>query len=101
MFVVRSGASVAKQVSDTLDYLLFQQGYNKQMRPNSRGKPVEVTLNLAIRNIGPVGNLKYGFFKRCDAYYTTFQTNFASYSVWIATLDKHGLTPDFNLTQGQ
>jgi len=63
----RSGASVAVQVSDTLDYLLVKQGYNKQMRPdnNYNGDPVEVTLNLAIRNIGPIDELKEVFSIDC------------------------------------
>merc|ERR1711878_236148 len=54
----RSGATFAFQVSDTLDSLLVKQGYNKQMRPETRpGQPVEVSLNLAIRNIGPIDEL--------------------------------------------
>ena len=57
----RSGATFAFQVSDTLDSLLVRQGYNKQMRPENRpGQPVEVSLNLAIRNIGPIDELKAG-----------------------------------------
>ena len=62
----RSGASVAFQVSDTLDYLLVKQDYNEQMRPvNSPGEPVEVVLNLAIRNIGPIDELKEVFSIDC------------------------------------
>ena len=62
----RSGASFAFQVSDTLDYLLVKQGYNKQMRPeNSPGEPVEVVLNLVIRNIGPIDELKEVFSIDC------------------------------------
>ena len=63
----RSGASVAVQVSDTLDYLLVKQDYNKQMRPDNHynGDPVEVILNLAIRNIGPIDELKEVFSIDC------------------------------------
>ena len=73
----RSGASVAFQVSDTLDYLLVQQDYNKQMRPdNSRGagQPVEVVLNLAIRNIGPIDELKEVFSIDCYFRQTWFDS---------------------------
>ena len=70
----RSGASVAVQVSDTLDYLLFKQGYNKQMRPESGGLPVEVTLNLAINNIGPIDELKEVFSLDCYFRQTWFDS---------------------------
>jgi len=72
----RSGASVALQVSDTLDYLLVKQGYNKQMRPNNfgDGSPVEVTLNIAIRNIGPIDELKEVFSLDCYFRQTWFDS---------------------------
>ena len=63
----RSGASVAFQVSDTLDNLLQRRGYNKQVRPDnlSDGAPAEVELNLAIQNIGPIDELKEVFSIDC------------------------------------
>ena len=45
----RSGASLGKETSKTLDYLLFESGYNRRVRPDSGGGPVEVNVNLAIR----------------------------------------------------
>jgi len=61
----RSGKEVALQVTDTLDFLLVQQGYNKQMRPNSGGKPVQVELNMAVRTIGPIDETKEVFSLDC------------------------------------
>ena len=44
----------------------MKQDYNEQMRPvNSPGEPVEVVLNLAIRNIGPIDELKEVFSIDC------------------------------------
>ena len=45
----RSGASLGQETSKTLDYLLFESGYNRRVRPDSGGGPVEVNVNLAIR----------------------------------------------------
>jgi len=61
----RSGKEVALQVSDTLDILLVKQGYNKQMRPDDGGKPVEVELNMAVRTIGPIDETKEVFSLDC------------------------------------
>ena len=67
MVFARSGASVAFQVSDTLDHLLQRRGYNKQVRPDNLGdgSPAEVELNLAIQNIGPIDELKEVFSIDC------------------------------------
>lgn len=61
----RSGKEVALQVSDTLDILLVKQGYNKQMRPDDGGEPVEVELNMAVRTIGPIDETKEVFSLDC------------------------------------
>ena len=44
----RSGASLGQETSQTLDYLLFESGYNRRVRPDTGG-PVVVNVNLAIR----------------------------------------------------
>ena len=44
----RSGASLGQETSATLDYLLFESGYNRRVRPsNGGGEPVVVNVNMA------------------------------------------------------
>ena len=46
----RTGATLARQISTTLDQLLGPS-YNKRIRPMFGGPPVIVELNLSIRSI--------------------------------------------------
>lgn len=47
------------QVSDTLDRLLVRQSYNKEMRPlPADGGPVTVEINMAVRSIGPIDEVR-------------------------------------------
>ena len=47
--ICRNGASLGEETSKTLDYLLFESGYNRRVRPNNGAGPVVVNVNLAIR----------------------------------------------------
>ena len=64
----RSGASLGQETSATLDYLLFESGYNRRVRPdngNGRGEPVVVNVNLAIRSMGPVDEMNEKYSLDC------------------------------------
>ena len=62
----RSGASLGQETSKTLDYLLFESGYNRRVRPdNGRGEPVVVNVNLAIRSMGPVDEMNEKYSLDC------------------------------------
>ena len=53
----RSGASLGQETSATLDYLLFESGYNRRVRPETGGEAVTVHVNLDIRSMGPVDEM--------------------------------------------
>ena len=64
----RNGKEVAGQVSDTLDILLDKDRYNRQMRPpgeNLDTSPVQVQINMAIRSMGPVDEVRELFSLDC------------------------------------
>ena len=48
-FIHRDGVTLGQETSKTLDYLLFESGYNRRVRPTNDGGPVIVNVNLAIR----------------------------------------------------
>ena len=87
MVFARSGASVAFQVSDTLDHLLQRRGYNKQVRPDNLGdgSPAEVELNLAIQNIGPIDELKEVFSIDCYFRQSWFDARLQFNSRYVST----------------
>ena len=64
----RSGKALAADVSSTLDSLLDKGRYNKEMRPPGvleDKHPITVSLNLAIRSMGPVDEVKNVFSLDC------------------------------------
>ena len=62
----RSGASLGQETSATLDYLLFESGYNRRVRPdNGGGEPVVVNVNMAIRSMGPVDEMNEKYSLDC------------------------------------
>ena len=57
-FSLRSGDALGKETSKTLDYLLFESGYNRRVRPSTEAdSPVVVNVNLDIRSMGPVDEM--------------------------------------------
>jgi gamma-aminobutyric acid receptor subunit alpha len=48
---------MSAQISSILD-TLFNNGYDRQIRPQLGQKPLEVTINLVIRSMGPVDEQK-------------------------------------------
>jgi len=59
----RTGTTLARQISSTLDRLLGPS-YNKRIRPMFGGPPVVVELNLSIRSIVRFTDLKIYIFQR-------------------------------------
>ena len=58
LFCNRTGDALGKETSKTLDYLLFESGYNRRVRPlNQPDQPVLVNVNLDIRSLGPVDEM--------------------------------------------
>ena len=49
----KNGKAIAREMSDTLDFLLGPR-YNKRLRPGFGKGPVMVELNMSIRSMGPV-----------------------------------------------
>ena len=62
----RTGQGLQTEMSSTLNELLGPN-YNKRIRPSYGGKPVLVDLNLSIRAIGPINELKQDY--NIDCYF--------------------------------
>jgi len=61
----RDGATLGRETSETLDYLLSESGYNRRLRPVNNGGPVQVNVNMAIRSMGPVDDNKEAYSLDC------------------------------------
>ena len=61
----RGGAVLGEETSKTLDYLLFESGYNRRFRPINDDGPVQVNVNMAIRSMGPVDDSKEAYSLDC------------------------------------
>ncbi|XP_023321281.1 gamma-aminobutyric acid receptor subunit alpha-6 isoform X3 [Eurytemora carolleeae] len=110
MAFYRNGKEVAGQVSDTLDILLDKDRYNRQMRPpgeNLDTSPVQVQINMAIRSMGPVDEVRELF--SLDCYFrqswTDTRLRFNTTGISELVLDWQFLTkiwkPDTTFLNGQ
>ena len=70
----RSERELSKQISTILDELLVESGYDRQIRPQISGPPLEVEVNVAIRSMGPVDETSQTF--TMDCYFRQYWTDF-------------------------
>lgn len=61
---LRKERMLSSQISTILD-TLFDNGYDRQIRPQLGGQPLEVTVNIVIRSMGPVDEQKQTFSLDC------------------------------------
>lgn len=66
---LRGERLLSDQISTILNHL-FDNGYDRQIRPQLGGEPLEVTVNMAIRSMGNVDEQKQTF--SLDCYFRQF-----------------------------
>ena len=70
---VYSKKEAGRKVTETLDMLFEESGYDMRFRPGLGGSPTEITVNIFIRSMGPIdeGLQKFTF----DCYFRQFWTD--------------------------
>ena len=70
---VYSKMEAGRKVTETLDMLFEESGYDMRFRPGLGGSPTEITVNIFIRSMGPIdeGLQKFTF----DCYFRQFWTD--------------------------
>ena len=70
---VYSQKEAGRKVTETLDMLFEESGYDMRFRPGLGGSPTEITVNIFIRSMGPIdeGLQKFTF----DCYFRQFWTD--------------------------
>ena len=68
-----SKKEAGRKVTETLDMLFEESGYDMRFRPGLGGSPTEITVNIFIRSMGPIdeGLQKFTF----DCYFRQFWTD--------------------------
>lgn len=51
---MHSKKEVGRKVTETLDMLFEESGYDMRFRPGLGGSPTKITVNIFIRSMGPI-----------------------------------------------